>query len=523
MTGKIVVDRLDTNFVSLPAVWECNARIYPDKEAVVCGSRRLNWDELNRAVNRVANALLRDGIGKGDKIAVLMSSSIETLVVIFGAVKAGACVVPLSPMLASDQVTVLINDAAPALAFVSSDTRHLVEASKADIPSIDAGRWISVGFHGDDWRDLDHFLEGTSDKNPTVDFTAEDDFFVLYSSGTTGLPKGILHTHFSRRDLADTCALEMRFDFTSRVLTTTSLHSTGTFLIVMPAMLVGATLVIMEKFSPTALLKTIERERITHTFMVPTQFVMVLNDEDPSKFDRSSLKCMLSAGSPLRNETKLGILEKISPALFELYGNSEGFATMLKPEQRTNKFDTVGPPFIGHQMKIIDNEGHELPPGEIGEIVGRGGSMLKEYLNRPADTAAALWRDEQGKIFFRTGDIGRMDEACFVSVLDRKKDMIISGGFNVFPVDIETILAGHEAVQDVTVIGIPDEIWGETPLALVIPRPGATVTEITLTEWVNQRLAKHQRVRAVEFHQDFPRNTLGKVIKRQLRDPYWKT
>ncbi len=522
MTEEIVVDRLDTNFVSLPAVWECNARIYPDKEAVVCGNRRLNWDEFNRAVNRVANALLRDGIGKGDKVAVLMSSSIETLVVIFGAVKAGACVVPLSPMLATDQVTVLINDAAPVAAFVSADTRHLVEAGRPGMPSV-ASHWISVGFEGNGWRGLDQFQSGAADQNPDVAFTADDDFFVLYSSGTTGLPKGILHSHFSRRDLADVCALEMRFDFTSRVLTTTSLHSTGTFLIVMPAMLVGATLVIMEKFSPTALLEDIQRERITHTFMVPTQFVMVLANENPAQYDRSSLKCMLSAGSPLRNDTRLAILENISPALFELYGNSEGFATMLKPEQRASKFDSVGPPMIGHRMKIIDNEGRELPPGEIGEIVGHSGSMLKEYLNRPADTAAALWHDAQGKIFFRTGDIGRMDDACFVTVLDRKKDMIISGGFNVFPVDIETILAGHEAVQDVTVIGIPDEIWGETPLALVVPRPGATVTETALTEWVNQRLAKHQRVRAVEFHQDFPRNALGKVIKRQLRDPYWKT
>jgi long-chain acyl-CoA synthetase len=516
------VDRLDTNFVSLPEVWACNARIYPDKDAAICGDRRLTWAQFHRTTNRIANALLRDGVGKGDKVAVLMSSSIETLLVIFGALKAGACVVPLSPMLAADQVVVLINDAAPVLAFVSGDTRTLVEPNRAAMATIGRERWIAVGFAGDGWRTLDQLQAGATDSNPAIAHAPDDDFFVLYSSGTTGLPKGILHSHFSRRDLADTCALEMRFDLTCRTLTTTSLHSTGTFLTVMPTLLVGGTLVIMEKFSPTALLETIQRERITHTFMVPTQFVMVLNGEDPARYDRSSLKCVLSAGSPLRHETKVAVLEKISPALFELYGNSEGFATMLKPEQRAAKFDTVGPPFIGHEMKIVANDGHELPPGEIGEIVGRGGSMLKQYLNRPDETAAALWRDAQGKLFFRSGDIGRMDDACFVTVLDRKKDMIISGGFNVFPVDIETVIAAHEAVQDVTVIGIPHAVWGETPLALVIRHANATAAEAEILAWANQRLAKHQRVSAVEFRDEFPRNALGKVLKRQLREPYAK-
>jgi acyl-CoA synthetase (AMP-forming)/AMP-acid ligase II len=247
----------------------------------------------------------------------------------------------------------------------------------------------------------------------------------------------------------------------------------------------------------------------------------VLADPAIETADTSSLQVMLSAGSPMRRETKRETIRRFGNKLHEIYGFSEGFATMLKPHHPESKFDTVGTPVLGFELRILDDAGRELPRGEIGEIAGYGAGIMKGYHNRPEQTAALIWRDARGRSFIRSGDIGRLDADGFLSIVDRKKDMIISGGFNVFPADIEQIVAGHPAVLDVSVIGVPHDKWGETPLALVVTKPGMTLEAAELKDWANARLAKHQRLVAVEFREEFPRNALGKVLKRLLRDPYW--
>ena len=204
-----------------------------------------------------------------------------------------------------------------------------------------------------------------------------------------------------------------------------------------------------------------------------------------------------------------------------MYGFSEGFATMIRPHQHKEKFGSVGTPVLGFEGRIVDENGNELPRGEIGEIVGYGGGQMRGYHKRGAETEKIICRDERGRAFLRSGDIGRMDEDGFLYILDRKKDMIISGGFNVFPADIEGVVGVHDDVEDVTVIGIPDDKWGETPLALVIPKTSAAPDPEAIRVWSNKRMAKHQRLARVEFRDEFPRNALGKVMKRLLREPYW--
>jgi len=217
------------------------------------------------------------------------------------------------------------------------------------------------------------------------------------------------------------------------------------------------------------------------------------------------------------------VLDKMGHGLMELYGVTEGIGTTLKPEEILTKTGSVGTPIAGTDMRIIDDNGKELPQGEIGEIVGYGPGMMNGYHNRPEATAETIWRDEHGRTFLRTGDVGRFDEDGFLYILDRKKDMIVSGGVNVFASDIEEVFIQHPDVNDLAVIAVPHEKWIETPLALVRLRPGAAITEKELKDWVNTRVAKHQRVNAVEFRdEDFPRNALGKVLKRQLRAPYWQ-
>jgi long-chain acyl-CoA synthetase len=507
--------------VCLPKIWESHARTYANKDAVICGEHRLTWSQFDSELNRLANALIRSGINRGDKVVVLGSNSIESVIVIFGIIKAGACAVPLSTMLSTEQLVTMITDSDARLVFVSEPLRQLIDPVRTTVHSLVPNGWISMDFSGEGWLAYDVFIRDASNRGPQVRYSSTDIFMIIYSSGTTGLPKGIVHSHYSRHQLAHLCAIEMRFDCRARALTTTAVYSMGTFLLMLPVMFVGGTLVIMRKFTSIAFLELMQVERITHSFMVPSQYLMVLTEQEPSKWDFSSIRCLLSAGSPLRKEIKERILREMTPNLFELYGNSEGFATMLKPEQQTAHGHTVGAPFIGYEAKIVDINSAVLPVGEPGEIVGYGGSLMKRYHNRPTETSEVIWRDEQGRGFVRTGDIGSLDQDGFVTILDRKKDMIISGGFNVFPADIERVVSGHEAVLDVAVIGVPHPRWDETPFALIVRRPGSIVSCGEIIEWVNSRVARHQRLSGAEFRDEFPRNALGKVLKRILRDPYW--
>ncbi len=289
----------------------------------------------------------------------------------------------------------------------------------------------------------------------------------------------------------------------------------------LPVLFAGGTLHVMPSFDAETFLREVAKNKITHTFMVPAQYLMVLERPELDDTDLSSLRTVLSAGSPLRGDTKRAVIERISSGLYEIYGFSEGFACILKPHQHAEKFDTVGTPVLGFELRILDDAGNEMPFGEAGEIAGYGAGIMLTYHKRPEQTAELIWRDERGRTFIRSGDIGMLDDDGFLKILDRKKDMIISGGFNVFPSDVEALVGQHPDVMDVTVIGVPHEKWGESCLALVIPASGRTADTDAIMAWANKNLAKTQRLVAVELRDKFPRNALGKVIKKDLRAPYW--
>jgi acyl-CoA synthetase (AMP-forming)/AMP-acid ligase II len=516
------LDTLDDTNVFLPHVWAAHARFTPTKLAMVCGARRVTWAELNAGMNRVANALLRAGIGKGDRVAVVMTNSVEMLEVMFGIVKAGACVVPLSALLTPDQLAGLITDSEACALFANQATHALLAPVADGLTGVRADARIAIGFVAPGWVSFETFTGGAARDEPAVRYALDDDFNIIYSSGTTGLPKGIVQTHRARQHWSYSNAIEMRFHADAVALATTSLYSNGTWFMVLPPMFVGATMVVMESFTPAAALDLIARERVTHVFMVPTQYIVTLDDPAMATADLSSLEMTLSAGSPLRQSTRADVEARFCANLYELYGFSEGFATLLKPRDARLKPGTVGKPLIGFDLRILDDAGRELGPDQPGEIAGFGGGLMKGYHRKPEQTAALIWRDGLGRSFIRSGDIGKLDADGFLTILDRKKDMILSGGFNVFPADIEEIVGQHPDVQDVTVIGIPHDKWGETPLALVIAKPGTTPDAAAMRDWANGRLAKTQRLAAVEFRTEFPRNALGKVLKRVLRDPYWQ-
>jgi len=507
---------LDNAQVFLTDLWATHAKFSPQKEAVLCGDVRRTWGDFDRNMSRVANRLIADGIGRGDKVAVLMDNGVDILEIMYGVVRAGACVVPLSGLLTADQIEGLVNDSGSVTLFCSDSQKDKVEQVRANLASVRPDGLIAHNFQAEGWRYFDEYIDGMSGDKPSVNFDLSDDFNIIYSSGTTGLPKGIVQTHRVRQHWSFSNAVDMRFHVNCRAMTTTALYSNGTWLMVLPTLFAGGTLVVLPEFSANAFLETVQKEKITHTFMVPTQFIVTLDDPSFDNYDLASLESVLCAGSPLRPDTKADVLKRLTPNLYDLYGFSEGFATINKPHMHALKPDSVGTPVLGFDVKIIADDDREAAPGVVGEIAGYGAGMMKEYHQRPDATEAVIWTADDGRTFIRSGDIGKLDEDGFLYILDRKKDMIISGGFNVFPADIETIIGEHEDVLDVTVIGIPHEKWGETPLALVIPKERAD--EDAILTWSNERLAKHQRLSGVRFREDFPRNALGKVLKRILRE-----
>ena len=511
--------RLDDCQVCIPQIFANHARTLGDKPALVCGTQVRTWREFDANMSRVANSLLARGIGHGRTVAVLMNSGIDIVEVMFGVVRAGACVVPLSGLLTSDQVKTLLLDSNATALFCARSQQEKVDECRSGLPNIRSDQFFSTDFEAPGWIHSASLMATASDAFPRVNYRQDDAFSIIYSSGTTGLPKGIVQTHRARLHWAFSNAIDLGFHVTAKGLTSTALYSNGTWLTMLPTLFVGATLYVMPEFKPSLFLDMIQKNAITPTFTVPTQLILSLGELADARYDLSSLQSVLCAGSTLRNEVRREVLEKITPNLYYMYGFSEGFATMCKPWQHATKGESVGLPVLGFEVMIVDDEGTELPWGETGEIAGYGAGLMQTYHNREDLTATLIVADRRGRTFFRSGDIGRIDDDGFLYVVDRKKDMIISGGFNIFPVDIEAIIGGHPDVLDVSVIAIADPKWGETPLALVIAR-NAKADAAAIKEWANARLARHQRISRVELVQDLPRNALGKVLNRVLRGQY---
>ncbi len=514
------MEQFETPYVAITDAIASHAKWRPDRTALVCGDQRLTWREFNQAIDRVANGLLNGGLRKGDKVSVLMLNSIEMLEMMMGTVKAGGVIVPLSVMLTAESLASMINDSDSRFIFAGASFTQVIDSIRSKLPSISSESFFVVGNDTGGWMSYQKWRDESSDAPPQVRLIPDDDFNLIYSSGTTGTPKGIAHTHYARQQMAYILAIEFRFDLKSIAVVTTPLFANGTWIMMLPSLTVGSTLVVMPQFDPKTFLEIVERELCTHTFMVPTQYIVTMDVPEFNRFDLSSLKTLLSAGAPLRADTKEQIMRKFGGGIFELYGLTEGIATRLRPEDMESNLSSVGTTIFGGDVRIIDDAGIELLGGEPGEIVGYSSAMMRGYYKKPEETAAAVWRDEAGRTYLRTGDVGRLDEDGFLYILDRKKDMIISGGINVFPKDIEEIVASHPEVADIAVIGVPHDKWEETPLALVIKKPGSPLTAEDLTHWANERLAKHQRITGVEFRDELPRNALGKVLKKELREVY---
>jgi len=509
------------DFVSVPIRLARHARLHPDKPAVMCEGEVRSWRDFDRRVNRVARTLAGMGVGKGDKIAILAANSIASLETFMGGLRAGACVVPLSTMAAAEALEKMLDDCDAKVLFVSDQYRALVEPYEARLSKLLPGGRIAYDFERPGWQGFDDWLAQASDAPFEVPIQPLDDFNIIYSSGTTGLPKGILHCHAMR----DLLVLGFQgFDYGPDTISiaSTPLYSNTTLVSVLATIGNGGTTILMPKSDPVKFLEIAQRERATHAMLVPVQYQRLLAHPDFDKYDLGAFKAKLSTSAPLRAHVKADAVKRWPGRLIEIYGLTEGGGTcMLEANLFPDKLHTVGRPGLGCEIVVLDEDGKLLPQGAVGELAGRAPAMMKGYYKQDDKTRDLFWHDAEGRLFFKSGDMGRIDEDGFVVLLDRKKDMIISGGFNVYAADIEVMLMTHPDVIDVAVIGIPSEQWGESPMALCVLRDGATVDEAAVKDWANAQLSKTQRLVAVEFRSSLPRSTIGKIMKRELREPYW--
>ncbi|WP_051327429.1 class I adenylate-forming enzyme family protein [Desulfatibacillum aliphaticivorans] len=496
----------------------------PKKTAFIFGDDKTTWGEFDARASKVHDSLVKAGLKKGDKVGLLALNSISTLEIMYGVIRAGGVIVPLSALQTPNLIAALLKDADARFLFIVSPLNSLIPALEGQLEGIPVENRIGAGFGSEGWLEYEDFIASGSEDLIPADVCDEDECVIIYSSGTTGVPKGIVHTHQARNLTGFAAAIEFRVTDASTMLIATPLFTNATWLMLLGAVSAGAEVLLMDLFSPQGFLNLVQKHKITHTFLVPTMFHAVLTAPEFAAYDLSSLQAMVSMGSVLPLAWKKDILEKMGPGLFELYGLTEGIGTTLKPEQVMEKTGSVGSAISGSNLKIIDDDGNELPWGEIGEIVGWGGALMKHYHNRPEATEEVVWRDKAGRTYIRTGDVGRFDEDGFLYIMDRKKDMIVTGGINVFANDIEEVALAHPDVAEVAVIAAPHEKWIETPVAIVVLREGSDADGEGIKAWINERVsAKHQRVSAVEIRsQPLPRNALGKLLKKVLREPLWQ-
>ena len=501
----------------------------PDKIAAVLGEQRLTYSELNARANQFAHAMLARGLRRGDKVSIVLTNCIEFLEIYHGLARIGAISVPINFRLVAREKLYIINNSESVALILGSE--FLAELEGNELPEIAQNGYIMVGKPEDtpkNYTNYETVLTGMSIHEPAVDLNEEDIFYLGYTSGTTGFPKGALNQTKGTLDIVKNAMVRTSgradIDMSQRVFMAIMpiCHSNSIWATLITFWAGGLNVIFPSgKFDPEKVLQLIDKEKVTTTSMVPTMITRIveLPEEVKEKYNLSSLTSLGSSSAPLLTKTKVLALKFFVNARFsEGYGSTEtGALTTLRHKDQLRKVRSIGKPNPGIEIKLLDEDGNEVKQGEIGTLWAKAKSAFLGYYKDPEKSAQA----RSGE-WVTAGDMATMDEEGYYFLVDRKNDMIISGGENVYPAEIEEVISQHPAVAEVAVFGVPHEQWGEEVKALVILRENQLPVEQEILDFCKERLAGYKRPRTVDFVEDFPRTATGKVLKRILKEPFWR-
>lgn len=495
------------------------AFLNPHLEATVepsANGRRLSYRALNQRSNRVANALLAAGVQKGDRVAILMMNGAEFIETFFAVAKIGAVNVPLNWRLVPDELEFILKDSGSTVLIYSGEFAASAGELQARGTRTDLRLWVQNGGDAADFASSYEAWAGShSDVEPIANARDDDLVFIMYTSGTTGLPKGVMHTHNTVLWGMLTIAATADMRFKDRYLLSLPMFHVGALTPLIAGIYKGTSLVLLKAFDPKLSWQLIRDEHITTTLMVPAMLQFMLATYDAAVHQSSTLRWVMSGASPVP-VTLIKAYEALGIEIHQVYGLTEscGPACLISPDEALAHAGSTGKAFFHTEVRVVDEGLNDVPTNTPGEVIVKGPHIMRGYWNRPEATAETVVDG-----WLRTGDIATMDDDGFVTIMDRVKDMLISGGENVYPAEIENVVLSHPKVADVAVIGIPSAKWGESPLAIIVAKDDS-LTEDEVIEHCKGKLAPFKMIRAVRFTKEIPRNPTGKVLKRLLRDEF---
>jgi long-chain acyl-CoA synthetase len=503
-----------------------NAHKFPNKTALVDGEVSQTFQMLNERVNRLAQQMLDFGLRKGDRIGVLVHNCSQFIEIYFASAKIGTIFCPYNNHLKQYELKDILDYSTPRLFFLDRDFAGMIRDLSSGLKSVE--KYVCLQMSEEDlFEDYEKFLIQGSDEEPSVRIFEDDVLSIIFTAGTTGKPKGAMRTH--RHLLSDAVAsvIELGVSYDERVLITFPMYHVACEDNIVRHSFMPNTIHIKKEggFKPEKVLEYVSKERITRAQFVPTMIHSLIQVSDVNQYDLSSLRLILYAGSSMPVELLKKALAVFPCGFAQMYGQTESgpFTTVLKPEdhimdgseQRLARLASSGKAAINYELKIVDENDIELPRGQVGELIGRSEAMMIGYWQMPEETEKKL---KNG--WLHTGDLGKMDDDDYVYIVERKNDMIISGGVNIYPREIEEVLYGHPAVSEVSVIGLPDEHWGETVKAVVVLKKGTSTTEAEIIEFCGSRLAGYKKPKSVDFWEELPKSSTGKLLKKEIRRRY---